>query len=77
MLVSTHQVECFLFTRIVWHKSSKEVRGYRAEWISRGTSTRMYTSKLTATRDEAASLAHKYAARNSWIVDTSKYAVSR
>ncbi len=67
------KISVFLVVEPVASRSPGAPLRYRAQWIARGTGTRMYTSKTCALDTEAAALAMKYLARNAMnLADTTR-----
>jgi hypothetical protein len=57
------KIKVFLFVRTVWARGDAWPmvrRGFRAQWIARGTGSELYQSRLCETETEAVRLARAY-----------------
>ena len=61
----------FLSVHSVYARDHRTLRGHRAEWWARGTTTKLYASSVVATPEAARELAVKWLGRQAGrLVDT-------
>lgn len=60
-----------VFLNVEWVRTRSNTSKFKAQWVTRGASQVVYTSKACESMEDAKSLAHKWLARNHYMyVDT-------